>query len=196
MKLNNYRYFIPYNLRHSIGQTLIDTSNDIRNFNVGDINSYILWYPFLPDLTKHILDNTTTTTFNTNVESLIKSFSHEPFNQTFRTWLKNPQECLINENNLYFKDWYFIHYGTEFNNTVEIIKEFYEDFNKYVNIYNDIKNNGYKHIGEYPHGIIDQSGNLQLMGGRHRLTFCKLLDIPTIKIKVILQHEESTNRSI
>lgn len=188
MNLLNYRYFIPHNLRHSFGQILIDECDDIRNLTVNDIKSYILWHPFLPDLTNSCLKKQKVFDLKNEWKQYSLDFEKEPFYETFTRWLTSPNECLITKNNSYFENWKFINYGKNANADSVILNKFKLDFDKYIQIYNDIKYNGYKEIGEYPHGALDDLGNFYLMGGRHRLTFCKILKLKNIKVKIILKN--------
>lgn len=189
MKLSEYRFFIPHNLRHSLGQILIDECCDIRNLNVNDIISYILWHPFLPYMTESCLNKQKSFNINNDWTKYALNFEEEPFYKTFTRWLVDPNECLITKNNSYFENWKFINYGKNSNYDSIIVNKFKNDFNKYIEIYNDIKLNGYREVGEYPHGALDVDENFYLMGGRHRLTFCKVLNLKNIKVKVIIKNE-------
>jgi len=189
MNLSDYRYHIPHNLRHSLGQVLIDECYDIRNLNVNDIFSYILWHPFLPYMTKSCLNRQKSFNINGDWTKYAINFKEEPFYKTFTHWLAAPTDCLITNNNSYFEDWKFINYGKNSNYDSIIVNKFKNNFDRYVEIYHDIKLNGYKEIGEYPHGSVDKFGKFYLMGGRHRLTFCKVLKLKNIKVKVIIKNE-------
>ena len=58
------------------------------------------------------------------------------------------------------------------------------------NIYADIKENGYhpQKIEDYISVNIGRDGNLLFNDGRHRLTFCKLLGIREIPIRITVRH--------
>ena len=190
MNLEKYRYFIPNNLRHTIGQRLINAS-DVTSLYVDSIQRYINWFPFL----SHFTDKTShfTDFYDYTKDAII--FEKEPFYRTFFDFIVYNEDDLLYDNDYYFKDWCFINFG-KVKYDVNCIDEFVKNFNGYLSIYNDIKNNGYKEIGEYPHGMMDSNGEFYLMGGRHRLTFCKLLNIEKIKVKIIFTHEELVNRNI
>ena len=57
-------------------------------------------------------------------------------------------------------------------------------------IYQDIKSNGYhpQKIEDYISVNIGRDGRLFFNDGRHRLTFCKLLEIPKIPIRITIRH--------
>ena len=57
-------------------------------------------------------------------------------------------------------------------------------------IYADIKENGYhpQKIEDYISVNIGRDGHLLFNDGRHRLTFCKLLEIPEIPIRITVRH--------
>jgi hypothetical protein len=189
MNLEKYRYFIPNNLRHTIGQRLIDTSN-VSSISVKSICKYINWFPFLSYFTDKTRENSF---YDYSKDALI--FDKEPFYRTFFDFVVYNEDDLLYENDYYFKDWCFINFNkVKYDNNC--IDEFVKNFNMYLSIYEDIKINGYKEIGEYPHGMIDSNGEFYLMGGRHRLTFCKLLNIEKINVKIIFTHEELVNRNI
>ena len=196
MNLETYRYLIPSNLRHSVGQRLIDSSSVVE-LNVIDIVKFILWHPFLPHLTKYTFSkyDCINRYVGGNWEAFSTEFENDPYYKTFSRYLTNPSESLICDNDSYFNDWNFINNGTDVNASEKKIKLFDLDFKRYLEIYEDIKMNGYREIGPYPHGVVGKSGEFYLMGGRHRLTFCKKLGIKTIKVKILLQHEECINRN-
>ena len=60
------------------------------------------------------------------------------------------------------------------------------------NIYTDIKENGYhpQQIEDYISVNIDRHGHLLFNDGRHRLTFCKLLGIREIPIRITVRHSK------
>ena len=60
------------------------------------------------------------------------------------------------------------------------------------NIYTDIKENGYhpQEIEDYISVNIDRHGHLLFNDGRHRLTFCKLLGIREIPIRITVRHRK------
>ena len=196
MNLETYRYLIPSNLRHSVGQKLIDSSSVVE-LNVIDIVKFILWHPFLPHLTKYTFskDDCINRYVGGNWEGFSTDFEDDPYYKTFSRYLINPSESLIYENDYYLQELNFINYGRTSEVSDKIIRLFNLDFKRYLEIYEDIKINGYKEIGSYPHGVVGKSGEFYLMGGRHRLTFCKKLGIKTIKVKILLQHEECINRN-
>lgn len=197
MNLETYRYLIPFNLRHSVGQRLIDSSSVVE-LNVIDIVKFILWHPFLSHLTKYTFSNEESIDryVGGNWEEFSTEFENDPYYKTFSRYLTNPSESLIYENDYYLQELNFINYGRTNEVSDKIIRLFNLDFKRYLEIYEDIKINGYKEIGNYPHGVIGKSGEFYLMGGRHRLTFCKKLGIKTIKVKILLQHEECINRNL
>ena len=196
MNLETYRYLIPSNLRHSVGQRLIDSSSVVE-LNVIDRVKFILWHPFLPHLTKYTFskDDCINRYVGGNWEGFSTDFEDDPYYKTFSRYLINPSESLIYENDYYLQELNFINYGRTSEVSDKIIRLFNLDFKRYLEIYEDIKINGYKEIGSYPHGVVGKSGEFYLMGGRHRLTFCKKLGIKTIKVKILLQHEECINRN-
>ena len=57
-------------------------------------------------------------------------------------------------------------------------------------IYQDIKINGYhpQKVEDYISTNIGRDGHLLFNDGRHRLTFCKLLGIPEIPIRITVRH--------
>jgi hypothetical protein len=57
-------------------------------------------------------------------------------------------------------------------------------------IYQHIKNNGYypQRIEDYISVNIGRNGQLLFNNGRHRLTFCKLLEVPKIPIRITVRH--------
>jgi len=197
MNLETYRYLIPSNLRHSVGQRLIDSSSVVE-LNVIDIVKFILWHPFLPHLTKYTFskDDCINRYVGGNWEGFSTDFEDDPYYKTFSRYLINPSESLIYENDYYLQELNFINYGRTNEVSDKIIRLFNLDFKRYLEIYEDIKINGYKEIGSYPHGVVGKSGEFYLMGGRHRLTFCKKLGIKTIKVKILLQHEECIDRNL
>lgn len=192
MNFKLYRYFIPNNLRHTVGQRMIDNA-EIVEINVSDIRKFILWYPFLPYLTNCGENRIEKVAGDWEKYSI--NFEDEPFNKTFSSYLLNPGRSLIYDNNDYFKDWNFITNGTD-HIDADTIKKFEENFNKYITIYYDIATNGYKELGEYPHGVIGSTGEFYLMGGRHRSTFCKQLNVSHIRVKILFTHEKFVNRNI
>jgi len=60
------------------------------------------------------------------------------------------------------------------------------------NIYTDIKDNGYhpQKIEDYISVNIDRHGHLLFNDGRHRLTFCKLLGVREIPIRITVRHSK------
>ena len=59
-------------------------------------------------------------------------------------------------------------------------------------IYDDIRRNGYspKKIEDYISVNIGRDGHLLFNDGRHRLTFCKILQIPEIPIRMTVRHRK------
>ena len=57
-------------------------------------------------------------------------------------------------------------------------------------IFQDIKNNGYypQEIEDFISVSIGRNGQLLFNNGRHRLTFCKLLEVPEIPIRITVRH--------
>ena len=59
-------------------------------------------------------------------------------------------------------------------------------------LYSDIKEIGYQpqKIEDYISVNIDRHGHLLFNDGRHRLTFCKLLEVPEIPIRITVRHSK------
>jgi len=59
-------------------------------------------------------------------------------------------------------------------------------------VYQDIKNNGYypQEIEDYVSVNISRDGHLLFNNGRHRLTFCKLLEVSEIPVRITVRHSK------
>lgn len=60
---------------------------------------------------------------------------------------------------------------------------------KQLDVYYDIKENGYKEIGDYVTVNIDRNGNFLFNDGQHRLTFAISLDLQKIPVKIFFIHK-------
>ena len=71
-------------------------------------------------------------------------------------------------------------------------EEWDQRFSMLDSIYHDIKTNGYhpQKIEDYISVNIGRSGQLLFNDGRHRLTFCKLLEVPKIPVRITVRHSK------
>lgn len=60
---------------------------------------------------------------------------------------------------------------------------------KQLDIYYDIKENGYKEIGDYITANIDRNGDFLFNDGQHRLTFAISLGLQKIPVKIFFIHK-------
>lgn len=70
--------------------------------------------------------------------------------------------------------------------------EFLNKCEQWDNIFNDIKNNGYKQSenSDYVTINIDRNGNILFNDGLHRLIFAKILKIKSIPVKIVVRHKK------
>lgn len=69
-------------------------------------------------------------------------------------------------------------------------EEFLKKCREWNQIYNDMKNNGWKQNSDYVTINIGRKGNILFNDGLHRLVFAKLLNINKMPVKVVVRHKE------
>jgi hypothetical protein len=101
----------------------------------------------------------------------------------------------IEENKFWIETPYYIHHVRQIIDGEEMwgcrsIQEWDLRCRLLDNIYSDIKENGYqtRKLEDYISVNIGRDGHLLFNDGRHRLTFCKLLEIPEIPIRITVRH--------